>query len=113
MDKIPIVSAADVDRILKRDFSVDKHDQIGRKLKRYGMARHEREVNRVLAAILKCANGDTSKIDHFMEVAIADYRDILCMAEYPNVSGRFSLSAEERVELSGKDWLQYQNWFTR
>jgi hypothetical protein len=43
----------------------------------YGLASHEREVNRVKVAILESSAGKMSRLPYFVKCAKIDYRDLL------------------------------------
>jgi len=106
---------ADVDRIIRRDFSVEQYDAVFSILQKIG----EPEVPRVQLAVLKLAGGDIEQVVKYTEVARSDYRDILMWAEYPEM-GRYSWSifadkeaAEFRETSYARDWEQYQRWLNR
>ena len=49
----------------------------------YGMKSSEPERERVQLAILKLSEGQTSKLQHYLEAAKRDYRDVLYWSENP------------------------------
>jgi len=69
-------------------------------------------INRISAAIVKLANKDLSSLDRFIEMASADYRDILSQAEYPRCSklgfGEFDKKKMKSIYL--EDWREYSKW---
>lgn len=69
-------------------------------------------INRISAAIVKLANKDLSTLDRFIEMASADYRDILSQAEYPRCSklgfGEFDKKKMKSIYL--EDWREYSKW---
>lgn len=69
-------------------------------------------INRISAAILKLANKDLSSINHYIEMANADSRDVLSQAEYPRCSklgfDDFDKKRMKRIYLD--DWREYSNW---
>jgi hypothetical protein len=69
-------------------------------------------INRISAAILKLANKDLSSIDHFIEMANADSRDVLSQAEYPRCSKlEFDDFYKKRMKsIYLDDWFEYSNW---
>ncbi len=69
-------------------------------------------INRISAAILKLANKDLSSIDHYIEVANADSRDVLSQAEYPRCSKlEFDDFDKKRMKsIYLDDWFEYSNW---
>jgi hypothetical protein len=54
-----------------------------RALERLGVEPYELERERVQLAILKLSEGDIGRLQRYVEVAKADYRDVLAWAEYP------------------------------
>jgi hypothetical protein len=79
----------------------------------YGTEKFHREGPRVKTAILKVAGNSLSEVKRCTEIACCDYRDILCMAEYPNQSGRWGLkdkNPDRYNKLVQKDLDQYKNW---
>jgi len=54
----PIVTQADVERIVRRDYPKDKYADIISVLDEYGVCEWHRETNRVKVAVLKLANGN-------------------------------------------------------
>lgn len=85
-------------------------------LAEYGTEKFHRENSRVKMAILKVAGINIDEIKRFTEIACCDYRDILCMAEYPNQSSRFGLKEkdpEKYKKLVQKDLHQHQEWMDR
>ena len=69
-------------------------------------------INRITAAIVKLANKDLSSLDHYIEIANANYRDILSQAEYPRCSklgfGDFNKKKMKSIYLD--DWREYSKW---
>ncbi len=85
-------------------------------LSAYGAEEHHGESPRVKIAILKAAGADLGRIRRYTEVARVDYRDILCLAEYPGQSKRWSLrdtAPEEHQKLVNEDLRQYEVWIAR
>jgi hypothetical protein len=79
----------------------------------YGTEKFHGEGPRVKTAILKVAGSSLNEIRRCTEIASCDYRDILCMAEYPNQSGRWDVkekNPEKYAELVQKDLNQYKDW---
>jgi hypothetical protein len=69
-------------------------------------------INRISAAILKLANKDHLSIDHYIELANADSRDVLSQAEYPRCSklGFDDFDKNQMKSIYLDDWLEYSNW---
>jgi 5-formyltetrahydrofolate cyclo-ligase len=112
---VPKVSAADVERILQREFPTSA-DQARALLEQYGRAEWERGsgIHRVRLACLKLAGRDLQKLARAVELACTDYRDVLASAEYASYM-RFdqnpSHDIPEKSNAIKTDWEQYQNWF--
>jgi hypothetical protein len=80
-------------------------------LKKYGVEKHEIEIDRVYLSIIKCANGNIDKIGEFVKIAKHDYRDIIARAEYPNqFENGFTDDKELSKILEKKDKKQFQEW---
>jgi len=113
---VPTVTDADVDRIVRRDFSYDEHQRAIALLARYGSDDWHREAVRVRLAVLKLADGDMTRLEREVEVACRDYRDVLAPAEYPeycakSIKGRFGRG--QRASAIASDWQQYSQWLQR
>ena len=80
---VPAVAAADLDRLIRREFPPEQVEQVRGILERYGSGPGQREPDRVRVAVLKLAGGDLERLEHFAGVAGTDYRDVLAFAEYP------------------------------
>ena len=113
----PDVTAADVERIARRDFPPEQVAGVLAALDEYGRE-GEREADRVRAAILKLANRDLQKLRYWLEQAKCDYRDVLGPAEYPRYRKKWNpkkaASEEEwRKMMIDSDWEQYERWLKR
>jgi hypothetical protein len=109
------VTAADLDRLVRREFPPEQVEEACAVLARYGSGPGEREPDRVRIAVLKLAGGDLERLEHFAGVAAVDYRDVLAFAEYPAYFDKV-LGPEdeaERRELVDDDWRQYKDWFEK
>lgn len=113
----PKVTAADVERIVSRDFPADEFSVVMTILREYGTASSHREPNRVQLAALKLSNGNSQKLRACIERAKADYRDVLSPAEYPGFSkvgwSRPKLPDEEQSRIFESDWRQYDDWLNK
>ena len=113
----PTVTSADVERIVRRDFSADRVPEVLSMLDEYGSATWQREAHRVRVTALKLAAGSVERIRSEIEGAKCDYRDILAAAEYPGyfrrVPGPGKLPTDEEQRIIDADWRQYRDWFTR
>ena len=78
----------------------------------YGMERYHREVPRVRLAVLKLAGGDTAQLRAHLDVALADYRDVIAAAEYPGY-GRAMDPPPDVDGTIARDWEQYEAWLRR
>jgi hypothetical protein len=62
------------------------------------------------------ANGDLDQLSKHTETAIRDFRDVVCMAEYPRYSAEIGFrkvaSKVERAVIDD-DWRQYREWLER
>ena len=114
---VPRVSETDISRIVHRDFPAPEVPEAVELLRRYGLAPWEQEIARATAAVLKLAAGDSQRLEHYAEVAGADYRDVLAWAEYPEYVERSpkigALGAAEEAAIVQRDWQQYDEWFSR
>jgi hypothetical protein len=113
----PKVSAADVDRVVDRDYPPDQRAEVLATLQRYGKEGWHGEADRVRLAALKLAAGSLDQLRLHIEIATMDYRDVLAAAEYPAYMKREphvdKLPPAERAEIIEDDWNQYQRWLGR
>jgi hypothetical protein len=113
----PTVTAADVERIVRRDFPADRTAEVLAMLEEYGTEEWQRETHRVRLAVLKLAAGDLGRLRYELEGAKRDYRDVLGPAEYPGYTRRMfridKLPQEEQERIIDADWKQYEEWLTR
>ena len=104
------VTTLQVESLIEREFP--KHiDEVT--LKFYNVkGGNPNGINRISAAILRLANKDLSSIDHYIEMANADSRDILSHAEYPRCSKlEFDDFDKKRMKsIYLDDWFEYSNW---
>jgi hypothetical protein len=84
-------------------------------LDRYGSDRNEPERERVQLAVLKlCEEKGDSDPAALVQVAKADYRDVLAWAEYPHQSKRPpQRDPEKRAILIARDREQYERWLKK
>jgi hypothetical protein len=69
----------DVDRLLDSGFTGDQRQAVAYLLSLCGDLA---EPERVQVAILKLADGDLNSVEHYVDQAILDYRDVLYWAFY-------------------------------
>ena len=109
----PDVTAADVERIVRREFPPSQQDIALAMLREYGDEGSQRGAARVQLAVLKLANKNLKQLRYWVEQAKLDYRDVLSPAEYPKYGrwGRVdSASEEEQRKVIDSDWAQYERW---
>ena len=72
------------------------------------------EAVRVQLAILKLSNGDSEKLQDYIQAASLDYRDVLAWAEFPEQirSGktRYNTDLDEYEAILIADREQYEAW---
>jgi hypothetical protein len=66
---------------VRREFHAEDQQAVLKALSCYGAQSHEREKERVLRAVLYLADGDKEAVNHLVEQARRDYRDVLLWAE--------------------------------
>ncbi len=113
----PQIAAADVNRIVHRDFPESQVDAVFYVLEEYGSEPWHRESYRVKAAVLKLANGKLHALRIAMDTAKRDFRDVLVAAEYPEYGRADSsvqkLDGAERDRVIDRDWDQYKTWLEK
>ena len=113
----PTVTAADVERVVRRDCPADRVDEVLTILSEYGAEDWHPEVDRVRMAILKLAAGNFEELRMHLEIAKRDFRDVLSEAEYPLYTKKWfhidTLPADEQQRIIDADWKQYQDWLQR
>ena len=112
-----IESPSDLELVLTTAFPDEtEREEAKRILSRYGEESFHREIPRVRAACIKVAEEKIEGLNRSVEIACCDYRDILCMAEYPKHSGRFGLkdkNPEKYQKMVDEDLKQYSDWVTK
>lgn len=113
----PNITAADVERVVRRDYAADRVDEVHKMLGEYGQEDWHPEVDRVRMAILKLAAGNFDELRMHLEIAKRDFRDVLSAAEYPGYTKKWfhidKLPPHEKQEIIDADWKQYQDWLQR
>jgi hypothetical protein len=74
-----------VDKV-KKDFPSEDHEEVLEVLAFYGTEFYEREIERVLLAILNLSEGNKEAVWELVDRAKKDYRDVLLWSEYPEES---------------------------
>src|SRR5581483_7665962 len=112
---VPRVTAADIERVVRRDFPEAQVADVLAMLAEYGTEIWHKERERVRLAALKLVNGDVGKLRSTIDRAKLDYRDVLAPAEYPKFMQegmRFRrLRSRDREVIYTDDWQQYERWF--
>jgi hypothetical protein len=113
----PDVTAADVDRVVRRDYPADLVDDVHQMLNEYGQEDWHPEIDRVRMAILKLAAGNLEELRTQVGIAQRDFRDVLSEAEYPLYTKKWfridKLPPDEQQKIIDADWKQYQAWLNR
>jgi hypothetical protein len=73
----------DIERALAREFPPDEQAVVRSMLANYGVAEHQREVERVRRALLTLSRGKVAYLGHYLAVAQHDHRDVLYWADHP------------------------------
>ena len=103
--------AADLARVVERDYAPHERPQVMQMLSRYGAEPWQVEVLRVQMACLKCANGNRAALARHLDTACIDYRDVLVAAEFPRYAGaRGAAALRAAIEA---DWQELQQWLHR
>jgi hypothetical protein len=114
---VPRVTAADIERVVRRDFPDAQVSDVLAILAEYGTEIWHKEPERVRLAALKLANGDLAKLRSTINRAKLDYRDVLAPAEYPKFMQegmRFRrLRSRDRELIYTDDWQQYERWLKK
>ncbi len=114
---VPHVTAADIERVIRRDFPDTKVEEVLAILAEYGTEIWHKEKERVRLAALKLANGSMHELRRAIDRAKLDYRDVLAPAEYPKFMQkgfRFRrLRSRDRELIYTDDWQQYERWLKR
>ena len=100
----PTVTDEDVERLLKRDYLHETHDEI----RSLFISVTIRERLRVIAACLKNAGGDLELLKAQLSTANGYWRETISEAEYPRVK---KASRYTETEIHDKQREQYLSWF--
>ncbi len=68
--------------------------------------------NRISAAVIKLSNKELKSLDHYIDIANADCRDVLSQAEYPKCTklGFKEVNNKEIKNIYMDDWRAYSKW---
>lgn len=108
----PIAKVADklLHRLIQREFP-QHTDEVKTKLDKVD-SDNQSGKNRISAAILKLSNKDLNLLDHYIDIANGDSRDVLSLAEYPRCSkidfDDFDNNKMKSIYLD--DWREYSKW---
>lgn len=80
---MPVVSKADVERIIRRDFEAARVEEVQAMLEECDGESGQEKSPRVHLAALKLAAGCVDQLHLQIETAKCEYRDVLAPAEYP------------------------------
>lgn len=102
-----------LDRLILREFG-SHAGEVRQKLRKIKSTTANGD-NRICAAILKLANKNISAIDHLIEKANDDPRDVLAPAEYPGYSkvAFKEVAGGEKKKLYLADWMEYSKWINK
>lgn len=103
--------AADLDRVIARDFPNIDAKTVKAALEQYGSEPWHNEPLRVRMACLKLADGDLARLEKYVADALTDYRDVLAWAEYPAYLQAADPDSQRKAIAS--DWDQLQSWLKR
>ena len=103
---IPTVTEDDVERLLRRDYPPEAHDEIRQQLITVTIP----ERLRVIAACFKNANGDLARLESQLRYANGYWRETITEAEYPKIKKASRYTKDEIHERQKK---QYLEWFGR
>lgn len=109
----PKVRAQDIERVLRRDFPVEHHQELREMIQSIQVI----EKHRVILASMKNAGGDVQKLKGNLNEVSGYYREILAEAEYPFYTKKMfridKLTEREKADIIEKDKKQYLHWFNR
>jgi hypothetical protein len=111
------VTAADIERVVRRDFAETQVADALAILAEYGPQPWHREPARVKLAALKLASGTLEGLRQAIDRAKLDYRDVLAPAEYPKYT-QFGFRARRlrsrvQQQIFADDWRQYELWLKK
>lgn len=113
---VPVVTAADVQRIALREFGQENLTAALMILNRF---RDDETPHRVHVAAMLLAQRRLQSLEDAIQMANMDWRDVIAAAEYPEYlrfeSSRIGFTGreEELRPIIARDWQRYQAWFTK
>lgn len=72
-----MISEADIEAVVRRDFSEPQVATVLTQLATYGVESHERDPRTVRLALLRIVNGDHAALPQWVAWAKLDWRDVL------------------------------------
>jgi hypothetical protein len=90
-----------------------EREGVERQLQAYGTESFHREQSRVQLGVLYLASKAPEKLASLIDIACADWRDLLCAAEYPHSSRRWGLKdkdPEKYKKLQDREEKEYLAW---
>jgi hypothetical protein len=111
------VTANDVERVVRRDFSTEDYAAVMAILAEYGTEAWHRFRPDVQLAALKLADGSMDRLRIGIEIARRDFRDVLFPAKFPGAKKAFgyllALSTEEQRRIRDRDRQQFEEWLAK
>lgn len=109
----PERTAADVERIVKRDFPPQEFDLVMAVLNKYAAPYNDSPFPVRLAA-LKLAKGNVPRLRALIESAKVDFRDVLGPAIHPSYDKlRWDLPERKRQRVVESERQEYEDWLRR
>lgn len=106
------VTDALLERLVRREFG-DRSSEVKQKLQKVE-SETPNSRNRISASILKLSEKNFDAIDHLIEVANIDFRDVIASAEYPGcLKVGFDIPENRRKQIYLADWKQYSKWLRK
>lgn len=109
----PQVRHEDIERVLRRDFPAEHHDELRALIDALQVI----EKDRVVLACMKNSGGSVDHLKSNLGEATGYYREILGEAEYPNWMKKAlridRLSEAEKRTIVEKDRNQYLSWLNK
>ena len=88
----------DLESLVTSSFG-DRAEEALTALRSIGTEPQDREPERTRRAVVSLAQGDMGRLQHFVDRAHQDYRDVLMWAEYPREPNEPASYAELREQL--------------
>ena len=109
---VPNIGPNDVARLLTRDFGESADD--ARAILGALSGTHPGAVARVSAAAIRLSSGDLEELRSAVAMGLADWRDVLCAAEYPRyMQLHDDPTPADRAAAIEADGAAYRAWLAR